>query len=235
MENENQNNNAQEIKREAQETVNQVKDSFKNVDVKEETEKAKNFFTGIFKTPAKMMKTIANDSSNTFFKTALVLVIVWVLLSGFNEVIGFVRKIVKLGFSYIKFADFASIITGTLTPLIIVFALTGITYFLHSKSNKKSFLMVLNTIVASLLPFVIIKLINIITNFVSIITTGFARITTPFITILQLVSVVLMYFGIKGLAGENDDNATKKFVIIQAIYCVVAFVLGFLTFGLYLV
>lgn len=38
--NQNQNINAEDIKKEAKETVNQVKDSFKNVDVKEETKKS---------------------------------------------------------------------------------------------------------------------------------------------------------------------------------------------------
>ena len=44
MEENNQNNqnnvNAENIKKEAKETVNQVKDSFKNIDMKQETEKA---------------------------------------------------------------------------------------------------------------------------------------------------------------------------------------------------
>ena len=39
--NQSKNINAEEIIKEAMETVNQVKDSFKNVDVNQETEKAK--------------------------------------------------------------------------------------------------------------------------------------------------------------------------------------------------
>lgn len=233
--NQNQNINAEEIKKEAKETVNQVKDSFKNVDVKQETEKAKNFFSGIFKAPAKTMETVANDKSNTFFKTAIVLLIVWVLLSGANEIIGIIRKIIGLGFKYLKFSDFASIITGAITPLLVVAAMATITYFFHSKQNKKSFLMVFNTVVAGFVPFVAIKVLNVITTLVSIIASNVSKITTPFICILQIVSLILLFFGIKGLSGENDENTVKKFIIIQAIYCGVAFILNFLTFGMYLV
>lgn len=233
--NQNQNMNAQEIKREAQETVNQVKDSFKNVDVKQETEKAKNFFSGILKSPVQTIKNVANDSSNTFLKTAIVILVAWVLLSGVNSVIGIIRTIIKYGFKYLNFSDFASIITGVLTPILVVLALSGITYLFHSKQNKKSFLTVFNTVTAGLVPFVAIKVLNVLTTLISIITSGVSKITTPVICILQIISVVLLFFGVKGLSGEDDDNSVKKFIIIQAIYCGVAFILNFLTFGMYLV
>lgn len=233
--NQNQNINAEDIKKEAKETVNQVKDSFKNVDVKQETEKAKNFFSGILTAPVKTMNNIANDSSNSFLKTAIVLIVVWVLLSGINKVIGIVRTIISLGFRYVKFSDFASIVTVAITPLIIIAVMAGITYFLHSKQNKKSFVTVFNTITAAFLPFVVIKVLNVLTTLVSIITIGISKITSPIICILQIASIILLFFGIKGLSGEDDETAVKKFIIIQAIYCGIAFILGFLTFGIYLV
>ena len=70
--------------------------------MKQETEKAKNFFSGILKAPAQTMKTVANDSSNTFLKTGIVVLVAWVLLSGVNEVIGILRTIIKYGFKYLE-------------------------------------------------------------------------------------------------------------------------------------
>lgn len=101
--NQNQNINAEEIKKEAKETVNQVKDSFKNVDVKQETEKAKNFFSGIISTPIKKISEIAHDGSNNFFKTAIVLLVLWVLIAGFQQVATIIGTIFKYGFKYINF------------------------------------------------------------------------------------------------------------------------------------
>ena len=93
--NQNQNINAEDIKKEAKETVNQVKDSFKNVDVKEETKKAKNFFSGIFSTPVSKIKEIAHDNTNNFFKTAIVLVIIWIVIAGFQQVASIFGTIFK--------------------------------------------------------------------------------------------------------------------------------------------
>lgn len=228
--NENQ-NNGQEFKREAEATVNQVKDSFKNVNVQEETNKAKNFFSGIFKAPVQTISGIAHDASNSFFKTGIILVVVWVVLSIFYQVGSIFSTIIKYGFKYLKFGDFFNIFkSGILIPLIIIAVLSGIIYLLHSKQNKKSFLTVVNTTVAALFPYIISRVIN----FLNLISFGY-KLATPLITILQVASMILLFFGVKELSDENDENAAKKFFIIEAIYFGVAFILGFLSLGIYII
>ncbi|MBO5004116.1 MAG: hypothetical protein J6D03_02465 [Clostridia bacterium] len=221
--NQNQNINAEEIKKEAKETVNQVKDSFKNVDVKQETEKAKNFFSGIISTPIKKISEIAHDKSNNFFKTAIVLLVLWVLIAGFQQVASIIGTIFKFGFKYISFSDFFGIAKAVITPLLEIVILSGIVY-LFQKQNKKSFLTVVNTIVASYFPIVIAKVVGLL-NLIS----GASRITSPITGLLGVISLVFTFFAIKELSDEKDnDKAVKQFVIIEAVYYVVAFILSFL-------
>lgn len=221
--NQNQNINAEEIKKEAKETVNQVKDSFKNVDVKQETEKAKNFFSGIISTPIKKISEIAHDKSNNFFKTAIVLLVLWVLIAGFQQVASIIGTIFKFGFKYISFSDFLGIAKAVITPLLEIVILSGIVY-LFQKQNKKSFLTVVNTIVASYFPIVVAKVVGLL-NLIS----GASRITSPITGLLGVISLVFTFFAIKELSDEKDnDKAVKQFVIIEAVYYVVAFILSFL-------
>ncbi|HBC84881.1 MAG TPA: hypothetical protein DCZ30_05655 [Clostridiales bacterium] len=221
--NQNQSINAEEIKKEAKETVNQVKDSFKNVDVKQETEKAKNFFSGIISTPIKKISEIAHDKSNNFFKTAIVLLVLWVLIAGFQQVASIIGTIFKFGFKYISFSDFLGIAKAVITPLLEIVILSGIVY-LFQKQNKKSFLTVVNTIVASYFPIVVAKVVGLL-NLIS----GASRITSPITGLLGVISLVFTFFAIKELSDEKDnDKAVKQFVIIEAVYYVVAFILSFL-------
>lgn len=221
--NQNQSINAEEIKKEAKETVNQVKDSFKNVDVKQETEKAKNFFSGIISTPIKKISEIAHDKSNNFFKTAIVLLVLWVLIAGFQQVASIIGTIFKFGFKYINFSDFLGIAKAVITPLLEIVILSGIVY-LFQKQNKKSFLTVVNTIVASYFPIVVAKVVGLL-NLIS----GASRITSPITGLLGVISLVFTFFAIKELSDEKDnDKAVKQFVIIEAVYYVVAFILSFL-------
>ena len=43
--------NAEDVKKETEETVNQVKDTIKNVDLKNDSKEAKGFFFSFFKNP----------------------------------------------------------------------------------------------------------------------------------------------------------------------------------------
>lgn len=221
--NQNQNINAEEIKKEAKETVNQVKDSFKNVDVKQETEKAKNFFSGIISTPVKKISEIAHDKSNNFFKTAIVLLVLWILIAGFQQVASIIGTIFKYGFKYVEFSDFVGIAKAVITPLLEIVILSGIVY-LFQKQNKKSFLTVVNTIVAAYFPIVVSKVVGLL-NLIS----GASRITSPITGLLGVISLVFTFFAIKELSDEKEnDKAVKQFVIIEAVYYVVAFILSFL-------
>ena len=55
-----------ELKKEASESVNQVKDIIKNVDIKEEARKTQGFFKEMMANPIGKIKAIAGNSSRTF-------------------------------------------------------------------------------------------------------------------------------------------------------------------------
>ena len=145
MEENNQNNqsnvNAENIKKEAKETVNQVKDSFKNIDMKQETEKAKNYFSRFLKQPIKVIGEIAHDKSNAFFKTAIVILVIWIVASLLNSVESVLSSLFTYGISgysisYIFktiFSSFFSIIKSILTPIISIAVLSGIIYIMNNK------------------------------------------------------------------------------------------------------
>ena len=221
--NQNQNINAEDIKKEAKETVNQVKDSFKNVDVREETKKAKNFFSGILSTPVSKIKEIAHDNTNNFFKTAIVLVIIWIVIAGFQQVASIFGTIFKYGFKYFEFSSIFRIIKAVITPILTVVIVSGIIYIFNSK-NKKSFLTVLNTVVAAYFPVVVAKVVSLL-NLIQ----GAYRITSPINGVLNIISIIFTFFAVKELSDEEDnDKAVKQFIIIEAVYYVVSFVLSFL-------
>ena len=170
MEENNQNNvNAEEFKKEAKETVNQVKDSFKNVNMKEETEKTKNYFSRFLKEPVSVVKEIAHDKTNSFFKTAIVLLVVWVLVSVIVAIITLVTSlfstIVNFGFEFVfqtTFRNILNIVKSLIVPIISVAVLSAAIYFTNTK-NKKSFLTTAVTVMATKIPIVIAEIIGILT------------------------------------------------------------------------
>ena len=236
MEENNQNNqsnvNAENIKKEAKETVNQVKDSFKNIDMKQETEKAKNYFSRFLKQPIKVIGEIAHDKSNAFFKTAIVILVIWIVASLLNSVESVLSSLFTYGISgysisYIFktiFSSFFSIIKSILTTIISIAVLSGIIYIMNNK-NKKSFLTNAITIIAAFAPKAVAEVISLLT-----IIPGAYRITSPVNGLLGIIATVFAFFAIKELNDEKeDDSAIKKFIIVEAIYYVVKFVLSFFT------
>lgn len=234
MEENNQNNvNAEEIKKEAKETVNQVKDSFKNIDMKQETEKAKSYFSRFFKEPIKTIGEIAHDKSNAFFKTAIVLFVVWVLVSVVVAIFSMISSVFSLGFSYFFEYLFRNIVTNifniiksVINPILIVAILSAVIYF--TNKNKKSFLTTVTTVMAAKIPVVLAEVVSLLT-----IIPGSYRITSPVNGLLGLLSTVFTFFAIKELNDEEgNDSAFKKFLVVEGIYYIVKFVLSFLTLSI---
>lgn len=232
MEENNQSNvNAEDLKKEAKETVNQVKDSFKNVNMKEETEKTKKYFSRFLKEPITVIKEIAHDKNNSFFKTAIVLLVVWILVSVIVSIINLITSvfsvIFNIGFEFVFqtiFRNLLNILKSLVVPIISVAVLSTAIYFTNTK-NKKSFLTTVVTVMAAKIPVVLASIISIITIIPYI-----GRLASPVSSVLAVVSTVLTFFAIKSLNDEeSNDQAIKKFLIVEGIYILVSFVLSFLT------
>ena len=232
-ENENQNQNQEEVRQEASasaeefksetvDAVNQVKESMKNVNVKEDAKATQGFVTEMFKNPLGKIKEIANDNSNKYFKTAIILVIVWTVA----VLLG------SISFKYFTWKLFGKSILNYLkilvAPVLSVIVMSVIIFFMNKKS-KKSLVTVLTTVTTANIPVIIASVINLLTLF----SYNVSKITNKITSLCSIISVVFMFFAIRNLYGEKEEKtAFKNFVIIEAIYIVVAFIISYLGIGI---
>lgn len=223
--NEEQNVNTEEIKKETVETVNQVKETIKNVDIKNDAKEATGFVSSMFKDPFGTIKQIVNDSSNKYFKIAIIFMIVWMAIILVNRLFGvsFTRFSFNLAFKQIL-----SIVKAVIAPLLGTVVLSGIIYFMN-KNNKKSMITNITAIVTAKIPVIVAALVSLL----MIIDSKVSLITSPFASLCSVISVVLMYFTTKTIFGEEQNSKFfKKFVIIEAIYYVAYIIVSLL--GIYM-
>ena len=212
----------EELKSETVNTVKQVKESMKNVNVKEEAKVTKGFVSEMFKNPLEKIKEIANDASNNHFKTAIILVIIWTVAALLGSI----------SFKYFSWKLLGSTLLGyiktILAPLLTVVVMSVI-IFLLNKKDKKSLITVLTTITTAKLPVIIAEVISLLVLFSS----SILKITNKISGFCSIISTVFLYFAIRDLYGEEEEKvAFKNFVIVEAIYVVVSFVISYL--GIYI-
>ena len=217
--------NTEELKNETVDTVKQVKETMKNVNVKEEAKATKGFVVEMFKAPLEKIKEIANDSTNKYLKTAIVLLIVWavaILVSALDfEIFDYFTwsYLGKLLISYVK---------AVLAPVLMAIVMSVILFVMNKKS-KKSLTTVLSTVTATQVPVIFAEVIGLLT----LIGSGIIKITSRISSLASIISTVLMYFAIRELYNEEDEKQVfNTFVIIQAIYVVVSLVISYL--GIYI-
>ncbi len=224
----NQNINTEELKNEVKDTVSEVKQAVKDTNLKNEANAAKNFFSNFFKSPFTEMKKIV-ESPKAFLKIAIIVFVVWVVA----ELIGSIISIART-YSYSLYSSFAmymknsirdlfSIFWAILGPAIIV-ALLSVIIYLFMKNKKKSYLTIMITIIAAKIPVVLSSIVSLLSS----ISTEISKITGSFSSICSVVSTVLVYFAIKSLYEEDDDNkVAKTFLITMSIYYGILLILKF--------
>lgn len=228
--NENSNISSEEIKQEASQTINDVKDTIKNTNLKEDTKAAKGFFTNFFKTPIETIKNAAADSKNSFLKMAIIVLAIWLVAILFKDIVSMISTYLfgYLGsFEYFfknLFSNLLSIIKGIIAPVIFIAVISGLVYG-FKKNKNKSFLNIVSTITISQIPVVIAEIISILT----LIGSGISRITSAFSGFCSILSTVLLYFAIKELSDEENENSYFwKFALIMGIFYIVKFVFSYL-------
>lgn len=224
----------EDLKKETADTVNQVKDTLKNTDIKRDSKEAKGFFVDFFKNPLKKLKEVANDSQNRFLKTAIIIFIIWLIVILLDNIFGIASRYLfgYLGsFSYFfkhLFSNILTIIKDLLAPVLSILILSGLVYG-FKKDKKKSFLSIATSIVVANIPVVIASIVNLLTLF----GTSAAKLTSPFSGFCSILSTILLYFAIKELVNEKEeDSFFWKFALIIGIYYIAKFILSFL--GIYL-
>lgn len=214
--------NTEELKNETIDTVKQVKETMKNVDVKEEAKATKGFVLEMIKNPLNKIKEIANDSTNKYFKTAIVLVIVWALAS----LIGIISF---KNFSFgVLWSTLLRYIKTILAPVVAV-AVMSVIMFAMNKKAKKSLTTVITTATATYLPIIVAEILSLLT----ILSYNISPIVSRISGLCSVISTVLLYFAIRYLYDEKDEKTVlKNFIIIQALYRVLSLIISYL--GIYI-
>lgn len=216
------NKSAEEIKSETKSTVNDVKESIKNVNIKDDAKITSNFVISMFNKPLETLKKIANDSKNSNFKNALILILLWLVaiaisrIAGFHWVFRFAGK------------NFMSLLKGLITPILGILVFSCIVYFIK-KTSRKSLTTIITTITIALVPNIIVSVIALL----SIFSSNFNQVISPLSAFASTITIVFEYFAIKALIGESENSKfIKTFMAIQGIYFICYFAISFL--GIYL-
>lgn len=197
----------EQLKNETKDTVNQVKDTIKNVDFKKDTEETKGFLKEMLANPFATIKKIATGEEN-ILKKAVMIMIVFILA----EVIYKIISLIKYG-KYSGLGDnLLGLVAAFLNPIFYI-VVPAIVILMMNKTNKKSLITVICTLIATRIPVVINSVIDIVEALIS----GITIISSPISSALSAVSMVLMYFGMRSLFEEENETFVKKFVIIELI------------------
>lgn len=223
--NQDQTLDTENLKKETVETVNQVKETIKNVDIKNDAKEATGFVTSMFKDPFATIKTIADDSTNKAFKTAIIFLIIWVAAE-------FLDSALSIALSRFWTINWGSKMLGliktVIAPVLSVLALS-ITVYLMNKKSKKSLMTTISSITVAKIPVVLASVVSLLT----LISSNASPLTSRFSSFCSAISIVLTYFSVKALFEEEQNSKfIKKFVIIYAIYYVISLVLYYL--GIYI-
>lgn len=209
----------EELKKEATDTVNQVKDTIKNVDIKKDSIETKGFVVEMFKNPLGKIKEIVDKDTSKYFTYGIIILAIWVVARLINRSFSFSHI---WGLSRVGSAILSILISG-ITPIVSVLVMSLIVFVMNTK-NKKQLTTVITAIISASIPSVIASVVSILTIF----GTKVSTITAPFASFCEVISTVLMYFTIKAIFGvEKNSEFIKKFVLIQGIFYIVYIVLSF--------
>lgn len=207
----------EQLKNETKDTVNQVKETIKNTDFKEGAAQTKGFLADMFVRPVSAVQKVATGEENILPK-AVIIMILFMAASFAGELI--------YAFKYGSYrglgSNLASLVGAVIDPLLFVLAPAVLVLILNRK-NKKSLITVISTLVVAAVPNVVNKFISIISNLVS----GISIITSPITTMFSAIGIILTYFGMKELFGdEEDESFIKKYAIIKLVAAFVILVVG---------
>lgn len=211
---------AEAIKTEATNTVNQVKETIKKVDFKKDGMETKGFVIDMFKDPLGKIQEIVSKGTAKYLTYAIIILLIWVAAVTISKCYTYshIFKYTKIG-SAIK----EIILTG-IAPIVSVLVMS-IIIFVVNRKNKKPLTTIISATIVADLPIAIASVVSLLT----IIGTKVSMITVPFAKLCNITSVILMYFALKAIFGEEkNSNFIKKFVAIEAIYYICYVVLTLL-------
>ena len=126
-------NNAktEELKKEATDTVNQVKDTIKNVDIKKDSIETKGFVVEMFKNPLGKIKEIVDKDTSKYFTYGIIILAIWVVARLINRSFSFSHI---WGLSRVGSAILSILISG-ITPIVSVLVMSLIVFVMNTKNK----------------------------------------------------------------------------------------------------
>ena len=193
----------------------------KNINFKEEAQKGKGLLSKLCGKPVETIKEIVDDNKNQFYKTALIIIIAWAVLILINRIIDFII------YDYYKFNVLATI-KAILSPVLEILVMAIIIHVLN-KDNKQPLTKSITAVSIAKAPLVTATVLGYLTY----ISSNVRYITNPIASLLSVISIVLMFFVVKEMFKEEEnEKAIKVFIKVEVIYYIVAFAFSFL--GIYL-
>lgn len=236
-ENENKNNfnvNAEDVKKETAETINQVKDAIKSADLKKDSKEAKGFFFSFFKNPLGEIKKATSSADNKYVKIAIIIFVVWLVLLLISNVLSIATTYLfgTFGsFSYFfqnLFHNIFSLIKTLVAPVITILVLSGLVYGFKKVKNR-SFLAIASNILIAKIPVVLANVFNLLV----LVSSHFIKIASTFSGFCSVLSTILLFFTIRNLLEEDkNDSYFWKFALIMGIFYIVKFVFSYLGISL---
>lgn len=218
--------NTEELKKETQEAVNQVKDTIKNVDIKNDAKQATGFVKSMFKEPFETIRNIAENKTSDGLKIAIVFVAIWIVAEFLSVTIPVITSRYWNGTLAVE--RIFRIVKYTIAPILSILVLSGIVYFMN-KENKKSMLTTITSISIAKIPVIFASVVSLIT----LISSNATPVTSRFSSFCSVVSVILVYFSAKAICGEEQNSKfIKKFVLMYGIYYAISLLAYYL--GLYI-
>lgn len=214
--------NKDEIKEETVKTAQEVKEAIKNADLKNDAKATKGFVTEMFKNPLGRLKEIAEGKDNKDFKFAIILAVIWMIAVCIRYFAGIYS--LDAFFKYNFGNNILTLLKTIIAPVIGIIVLS-LVVFVFNKNNKKSFVTILTAVTAAKLPTIIAAVLGLLRLFSKDVT----RLLTPVSSLCSVVTIVLTFFAVKALYGEEDNGKfLKTFVIIEAIYYVAYLLISYL-------
>lgn len=208
---------AEDLKNQTKDTVKQVKDTIKDVDFKNDTKEATGFVKEMFNNPFEAVRRVAREEENAF-KKALVIMIIFILSSVLYQVIYLMKYGSLSGFG----RNIMNFLSSALSPILYILV-PAVVVLVFNKNNKKPLTVVISTLVAASVPYIITTIIDILELLVSAV----RLVSSPISTGLSVAATVLTYFGMKELFAEEDDGKfIKTFAVIKIIAAFIFYLLS---------
>lgn len=216
--------NKEQLKEEAAGTYRETKEAFRKVDVAQDAKKTKRFLLAFIRKPVETMRSAGTDY-RSYFKTAILLLIVWTAAALIRNL----AYLVALGsfFGYAVGGAFVSVLRSVLVPVGSVVFLSVIMLLTNRKSSLAA---TITTVTIAQVPVIAAAVLGLLT----IVAAGTTGIIAVLSYLGQILSVLLLYHGMKAMYAEEEKEIFhRKFALALGIYFVVRLFLSALDIAVF--